>query len=64
MVPNERRRIGSDISKPIVGLNYSLLNPLSDIELYGLRIYVIIPFPNRKGVIDQIKSRIQASGLA
>lgn len=54
---------GSDTSQPIVGLNYSLLKPLSDIKLYALRLYVIIP-PGREGVGDQIKVRIQASGLA
>lgn len=54
---------GSNTSHPIVGLNYSLLKPLSDIKLYALRVYVIIP-QNRQGVVDQIRSRIQASGLA
>jgi hypothetical protein len=34
---------GSDISQPIVGMNYSLLKPLSDIKLYALRLYVIVP---------------------
>lgn len=52
---------GSDISKPIVGLNYSLLKPLSNIELYALRVYVIIP-PDRENLFDQIKTRIQATG--
>jgi HD superfamily phosphohydrolase len=53
---------GNETSQPIVGLNYSLLKPLSDIKLYALRLYVIVP-PDRPGLVDQIKSRIQASGL-
>src|SRR6185295_5392613 len=48
---------GSDVSQPIVGLNYSLLKPLSDIKLYALRLYVIVP-PGREGVVAEIKSRI------
>jgi HD superfamily phosphohydrolase len=52
----------SNTSRPIVGLNYSLLKPLADIKLYALRVYVIIP-PDREELFDQIKTRIQASGI-
>jgi HD superfamily phosphohydrolase len=52
----------SNTSRPIVGLNYSLLKPLADIKLYALRVYVIVP-PDREELFDQIKTRIQASGI-
>ncbi len=49
----------SETSKPIVGLNYSLLKPLSDIKLYALRVYVVLP-PDRESLVQDIKKEIQS----
>lgn len=44
-------------SQPIVSLGYSLLNPLSKIVLYSLRVYVLFP-PGKEELVDAIKTRI------
>lgn len=45
-------------SSPIVGLEYSLLKPLSDIALYSLRVYVVLP-RDKQAILTTIEERIR-----
>jgi len=45
-------------TRPIVELNYSLLNPLSNFALYSLRLYVLLP-PGKEELLDKIKTRVR-----